>query len=68
MLTLDLLRLILIAAVLAVLAAAFTLQAICRRLVPSKGKSRNSLACLRNAGFYSAESYSTTRRNRNRHF
>src|SRR6056300_236068 len=26
----------------------------------SKGKNRNSLACLRNAGFYSAESYCST--------
>src|SRR6056300_322305 len=28
----------------------------------SKGKNRNSLACLRNAGFHSAESYCTTER------
>ena len=27
----------------------------------SKGKNRNSLACLRNAGFHSAESYCITR-------
>jgi hypothetical protein len=32
----------------------------------SKGKNRNSLACLRNAGFHSAQSYCTVCREKGR--